>query len=76
MGRFKTTKTRSKPNRNKLLKTNSDNNIKYYDKKKQNPNKKKHLHQLRSNTEYNVYIQKDWTKGNRIYPRRNSRAKQ
>ena len=41
MGRFKTTKTRSKPNRNKLLKTNSDNNIKYYDKKKQNPNKKK-----------------------------------
>ena len=40
MGRFKTTKTRSKPNRNKLLKTNSDNNIKYYDKKKQNPNKK------------------------------------
>ena len=40
MGRFKTTKTRSKPNKNKLLKTNSDNNIKYYDKKKQNPNKK------------------------------------
>ena len=40
MGRFKTTKTRSKPNRNKLLKINSDNNIKYYDKKKQNSNKK------------------------------------
>ena len=37
---------------------------------------KKYLHQLRSNTEYNVYIQKDWTKGNRIYPKRNSRAKQ